>query len=44
MGFVEVTRKILAERADVLAILPNQPVRLITPKRVDYKQLGQKEI
>jgi serine protease AprX len=44
---VEVTRKTLpelAEQPDVLAILPNQKIQLIQPKKVDYAELGKQEI
>ena len=43
---VEVTRKTLPELAkqpEVLAVLPNQRIRLIRPKEVDYRSLGQQE-
>lgn len=43
---VEVTAKTLpalAERPDVLAILPNWTIRLIKPKQVDYAELGRQE-
>lgn len=43
---VEVTSKTLpalAEQPDVVAVLPNQKVRLIEPKGVDYSDLSQQE-
>jgi len=43
---VEVTRNTLpalAEQSDVVAVLPNQKVELIQPKRVDYSELGRWE-
>jgi subtilisin family serine protease len=43
---VEVTAKTLpglAERPEVLAILPNQKIHLIKPKEVDYAELGRQE-
>lgn len=43
---VEVTRKTLAalaEQPDVVAILPNQRIHLIKPRRVDYSELAQQE-
>jgi subtilisin family serine protease len=43
---VEVTRKTLpalAEQPDVVAILPNQRIRLIRPKEVDYSKLASRE-
>jgi subtilisin family serine protease len=43
---VEVTPKMLPElarRPDVVAIMPNQRVRLITPKEVDYRRLDAKQ-
>jgi len=44
---VDVTRATLQELAaqpDVLAIMPNQKIRLIQPRTVDYAQLGKQEI
>jgi len=44
---VEITRKTLpalAEQNDVVAVLPNQQVRLIEPKVVDYQALRKAEI
>lgn len=44
---VEVTRKTLealANQPDVVAILPNQKIRLIQPQKVDYVQLRRQEI
>jgi serine protease AprX len=43
---VEITPKTLqalAERPEVLAILPNQKIHLITPREVDYKTLSRQE-
>jgi subtilisin family serine protease len=43
---VEITRKTLealAEQPDVLAILPNQKIHLIQPRKVDYFELVQQE-
>lgn len=43
---VEVTPRTLpalAEQADVLAVLPNQKIGLIEPKKVDYQGLGTSE-
>src|SRR5262249_59525486 len=43
---VEVTPRtlpILAEMADVIAILPNQKINLIRPKEVEYKELLRQE-
>jgi subtilisin family serine protease len=43
---VEVTRKTLAalaEQPEVLAILPNQRIHLIKPRRVEYSELAQQE-
>ena len=43
---VEVTRKTLpdlAARPEVIAILPNQKIRLIQPKEVNYNELGRQE-
>jgi subtilisin family serine protease len=43
---VEVTPKtlpILAEMADVVAIMPNQRINLIRPKEIDYKDLLRQE-
>jgi subtilisin family serine protease len=43
---IEVTRKTLAalaEQPDVLAILPNQKIHLIQPRKVDYSELAQQE-
>jgi subtilisin family serine protease len=43
---IEVTRKTLAalaEQPDVLAILPNQRIHLIQPRKVDYSELAQQE-
>lgn len=44
---VEVTRKtlpLLAERPEVVAILPNQKIHLIKPKEVSYSELVKQEI
>jgi subtilisin family serine protease len=43
---IEVTRKTLAalaEQPDVLAILPNQRIHLIQPRKVNYSTLAQQE-
>jgi subtilisin family serine protease len=43
---VEVTRQTLAalaEQPEVLAILPNQKIHLIHPRKVDYSELAQQE-
>ncbi|WP_309734360.1 S8 family serine peptidase [Chamaesiphon sp. OTE_75_metabat_556] len=43
---IEVTRKTLAalaEQPEVLAILPNQRIHLIQPRKVDYSALAQQE-
>jgi subtilisin family serine protease len=43
---VEVTRKTLpalAEHPDVVAIMPNQKIRLIKPKDVNYEELAKQE-
>jgi subtilisin family serine protease len=44
---VEVTRKTLpalAERPEVVAILPNQQIHLIRPKAVEYSKLARQEV
>lgn len=44
---IEVTPKTLpalAEQTDVVAILPNQKIRLIQPKQVNYSELARQEI
>ncbi len=44
---VEVTRDslpALAEEPNVLAVLPNQQIKLIKPAVIDYKTLGKKEV
>jgi hypothetical protein len=41
---VEVTRNtlpVLAEQADVVAVLPNQKIQLIQPKYTNYSRLGR---
>jgi subtilisin family serine protease len=46
LGFVEVTRKTLPELAalpNVVAVLPNQKVRLIRPKEISYRELEKQE-
>lgn len=46
VGKVEVTRKtleVLAQDPNVVAILPNQKIRLIKPKEVDYEELNTQE-
>jgi serine protease AprX len=43
---VEVTRKTLpalAEQPGVVAVMPNQPIRLLEPKQVDYADLARQE-
>jgi len=43
---MEVTRKtlpLLARQAEVLAIMPNQHIHLISPKQVRYDELGKQE-
>ena len=43
---VEVTSRTLsalAEDPDVVAVLPNQRIRLIRPKQIDYEDLGRQE-
>jgi len=43
---VEVTRKtlsVLAEKDDVVAVLPNQKIQLIQPKQVNYETLTKQE-
>jgi serine protease AprX len=47
MANAEVTKQsleILAANPQVLAILPNQKVRLLKPKEVDYETLGKQEV
>jgi subtilisin family serine protease len=44
---VEVTRKtlpMLAGQDDVVAVMPNQKIQLIQPKRVDYSELARREV
>lgn len=44
---VEVTRRTLptlAEQPEVVAVLPNQRIQLIQPSKVDYSELGGREI
>lgn len=44
---VEVTRKTLpalAEQTNVVAIMPNQRIKLIQPKEVDYAKLAKQEV
>ncbi len=44
---VEVTRatlKALAEQPEVVAIMPNQQIRLIQPKQVHYEELSKREL
>lgn len=43
---VEVTRSTLpalAEQPDVVAVMPNQKIRIIQPKEIDYTQLARQE-
>jgi serine protease AprX len=43
---VEVTRstlRTLAKQPNVVAVLPNQRIRLISPRRVNYEELGRQE-
>lgn len=47
MAQVEVTRKtlpVLAEQPQVVAVLPNQKIRLLEPKAVNYSELGKQEV
>ncbi len=47
IGRVEITRKtlpVLADRRDVIAVLPNQRIHLIQPKEVKYEELARQEI
>lgn len=46
VGFVEVTRKTLPELAalpNVVAVLPDQKVKLIRPKEISYRELEKQE-
>lgn len=47
MALMHVTRKTLpdlAEQKEVVAIMPNQKIRLLEPKEVDYKALVKQEV